>query len=361
VGAEITARWLARLAQRGTLAVWGALALLFALSPLLAPGSLDQSSLLSMLPFAAVLMIAAIGQTLVVQQGGLDFSVAGAIALSAVILTHNAKGGGSVAFAMAIAIAACVAAGVVNGLLVGRGGVPPIIATLGVNALLVGTAVEVSQQSVVPAPADLTRFMLDKTLGLPHTFLIACAAVALVAFVMRRTVLGREYEFAGMSPAAARVAGMPVARLQLCGYAAAGAFYAVAGIVLAGYIGNPDINAGSPYLLSTVAAVVLGGASLAGGRASVVATAAGALFLSQLNQVVLASGSEIWAQYLIQGAVIALGMALRSIPTAALTSRWRSEPAAAWIEPTTSQSLPVGGQTRQIDRQEGIQEHVPHT
>jgi ribose transport system permease protein len=337
--ATIARRSTTRLARRGSLAVWVALIVLFAVSPLLASGSLGRSAILSMLPFAAVLMIAAIGQTLVIGQGGLDFSVPGAIALSAVIVAHVGADGHGIVVAIVVALAACIAGGVLNGVLVSRGGVPPIIATLGVNSLLIGAAVQVSQQTVVPAPADLTRLMLDKTAGIPNTFLIACALVAGVAFVMRRTVFGREYEFAGMSPAAARVAGMPVARMQIAGYAIAAASYAVAGIVLAGYIGNPDINAGNPYLLSTVAAVVLGGASLAGGRASVVATGAGALFLSQLNQVVLASGSEIWAQYMIQGAVIALGMALRAVPLGFLVSSRRDGSAAEPPQGTAAQDL----------------------
>jgi ribose transport system permease protein len=306
-----------RLARRGSLAIWAALVVLFCASPLIASGSLQKSALLSMLPFAAFLIIAAIGQTLVIQQGGLDFSVPGAISLAAVIVTHHADGDdGKVLVGVILAIAACTVAGALNGLLVARARIPPIIATLGVNALLIGAATQLSHRTVIAAPGNLSRFMLDKTVGLPNTLLIAVALTAVCALVMRRTVFGRLYEHAGTSPAAARIAGMPVARLQASGYAVAGATYAVAGVCLAGYLRNPELDVGSPYLLSTVAAVVLGGASLSGGRASVVATAGGALFLSQIDQVVLSSGTQIWAQYLIQGAAIGLGMVLRVIPAA---------------------------------------------
>jgi ribose transport system permease protein len=307
----------ARLARRGSLAIWAALVVLFCASPLIASGSLQKSALLSMLPFAAFLIIAAIGQTLVIQQGGLDFSVPGAISLAAVIVTQHANGDdGKVLVGVILAIGACTAAGTLNGLLVARARIPPIIATLGVNALLIGAATQLSHRTVIAAPGNLSRFMLDKTVGLPNTLLIAAALTAVCALVMRRTVFGRLYEHAGTSPAAARIAGMPVARLQVSGYAVAGASYAVAGVCLAGYLRNPELDVGSPYLLSTVAAVVLGGASLSGGRASVVATAGGALFLSQIDQVVLSSGTQIWAQYLIQGAAIGLGMVLRVIPAA---------------------------------------------
>ena len=307
----------ARLARRGSLAIWAALVVLFCVSPLIASGSLGQSALLSMLPFAAFLIIAAIGQTLVIQQGGLDFSAPGAISLAAVIVTHHANGDdGRLVVGVILAIAACTAAGALNGVFVARAGIPPIIATLGVNALLVGVATELSHRTVIAAPGNLSRLMLDKTVGVPNTLLIALALTAGCALVMGRTVFGRLYEHAGTSPAAARIAGMPIVRLQVSGYAVAGATYGIAGVCLAGYLRNPELDVGSPYLLSTVAAVVLGGASLSGGRASVIATAGGALFLSQIDQVVLSSGTQIWAQYLIQGAAIGLGMALRVVPAA---------------------------------------------
>ena len=328
----------ARAGRQGNLTVWVALLLLIVASPILAPGSLSGSALRGMLPFAAVLAIAAIGQTLVIQQGGLDFSVPGAISLSAIILTHHADQHESgLIGAIVIALVVGTAAGALSGLLVARGSIQPIIATLGVGALLVGVSDQVSNQLVVPAPAQFTNFMLEKTVGIPNTFLIAVVLVILVAIPMRKTVFGRQLEFTGTSPVAARTAGLPVVRLRVAAYALAGTFYAIAGIVLAGYLGNPDIDAGNPYLLSTVTAVVLGGAALTGGRASVVATAVAALFLVQLEQVILASGSEVWAQYMIQGVVIALAMLVRMVPWRTLTShRHGREPSAPTprVEPT---------------------------
>lgn len=315
--------------------MWIALVALVVVSPILAPGSLSGSALRGMLPFAAVLAIASIGQTLVIQQGGLDFSVPGAISLSAIILTHHAgQQESGVVGAIAIALVVGTAAGALSGLLVARGSIQPIIATLGVGALLVGAADQASNQLVVPAPPQFTHFMLEKTAGIPDTFAIAVILVILVAIPMRKTVFGRQLEFTGTSPAAARTAGLPVVRLRVTAYALAGTFYAIAGIVLAGYLGNPDINAGSPYLLSTVTAVVLGGAALTGGRASVVATGVAALFLVQLEQVILSSGAEVWAQYMIQGVVIALAMAIRTIPWRLLARRFRHEPEPALPQPT---------------------------
>src|SRR3989454_4584484 len=120
-------------------AIWVATALLFAVSPLLASGSVSQSALLSVLPFAAILAIAAIGQTLVVQQRGFDLSVAGMITLTTIIVTRFAQGSDARLWgALALVAVACVASGLVSGLAITWLGVTPLVATLGVNALLTG-------------------------------------------------------------------------------------------------------------------------------------------------------------------------------------------------------------------------------
>jgi len=325
-------------------AVWVALALLFAVSPLLASGSLSSSALRSMLPFAAVLIIAAVGQTLVIQQRGLDFSVPGAISLAAVIITHDAaQRNDRLAVSIVVALVACAVAGLLNGLLVAVARVPAIIATLGTGALLTGAATQYSNQTVIPVPQNLSHALVDTTAGVPNTFIIAVVVTVVVAVVMRRTVFGRRYELTGTSPAAARIAGLAVTRLTLVGYVLAGLSYGVAGVVLAGYLSNPDLNAGDPYLLSTVAAVVLGGASLGGGRASVIATAAGALFLAQLDQVVLSSGSSAWAQYLIQGGVIGIGMTLRLLPERVVSFRLRRRGQGGRQRVPEAKPVSVGG------------------
>lgn len=297
-------------------AVWAATAVLFAISPLLAAGSVSHSAILSMLPFAAILAIAAIGQTLVVQQGGLDLSVPGAIALAAAMVTKLPGGDtGKLLPVLLLVVAAALATGLVVGLAVTRLGITPLVATLGVNALLLGTVVEITGGSIAStAPQNLTSFSQGKTLGVPHTAMIAVALVLAVAFVMRRTVWGRRLEAIGANPRSAVVAGMPVRRYQVGVYMAANLCYAAAGVLLAGFISAPTLFSGDSYLLPTIAAVVLGGTSLAGGRGSVVATAMGALFLTQLEQVVLAMGAEDAVQLLIQGVIVGFGMGLRRVP-----------------------------------------------
>jgi ribose transport system permease protein len=324
-------------------AVWIATLALFAVSPLLASGSVSHSALLSMLPFAAILAIAAVGQTLVVQQGGLDLSVPGAIALAAALVTKVPGGDtGKLVPVLLLVIGAAVATGLVVGVAVTRLGITPLVATLGVNALLLGTVLQVTGGSIAStAPHNLTSFSQGRTLGVPHTAILAIALVLVVALVMRRTVFGRRLEAIGANPRAARALGMSVRRHQVGVFVAANLCYAAAGVLLAGFISAPTLFSGDAYLLPTIAAVVLGGTSLAGGRGSVVATAVGALFLTQLEQVVLAMGAQDAVQLLIQGVIVGFGMGLRQVPWARLRALTGPR-APTGPRPTTTGPAPEG-------------------
>lgn len=296
--------------------IWVATAALFAVSPLLASGSDSRSALLSMLPFAAILAIAAIGQTLVIQQRGLDLSVAGMITLTTIIVTKVPNGdGGKLPEAIGLVVLACVCSGLVSGTAITRFGITPLVATLGTGALLQGAILQITNGTAnISTPASLDTFALDKTLGIPNTVLIAAGVLLLVAAVIRSTVLGRRFVAVGASPPAAHAAAIRVRTYELGTYVAAALAYGTAGVLVAGYLRTPGIGSGDDYLLPTIAAVVLGGTSLAGGTGSVIATAGGALFLTQLEQVVLGMGAPNSVQLVIQGAIIALGMGLRTAP-----------------------------------------------
>jgi ribose transport system permease protein len=317
-------------------AIWVATALLFAISPFLAPGSISHSALLSMAPFAAILAIASIGQTLVVQQRGLDLSVPGVITLSTIIITKYPDGhDGRLPAAIGLVALAAAAAGLVSGVAITYFGITPLIATLGVNALLQGVVFQItSGSSTAAATPGLARFALEKTVGIPNTVVIAAVAVAITALVIRTTIVGRRFVATGANPAAARAAGIRVRRYELLTYVLAAVFYGAAGILVAGFLGTPGIGAGDGYLLPTIAAVVLGGTSLAGGVGSVVATAGGALFLTQLQQVVLGMGAPSSVQFIIQGSIIAVGMGLRNVPWARLRRLAPDRPAPVDQPPT---------------------------
>lgn len=311
-------------------AIWVATAVLFAISPLLAGGSVSRSALLSMLPFAAILAIAGIGQTLVIQQRGLDLSVPGMITLTTILVTRIPDGHDDrLPKAIGVILLACIASGLISGIAVSWFSITPLVATLGVNALLQGVIFQItSGASTSAAPPGLAGFALDKTLGIPNAVLVAVAAILLVAGTIRATVVGRRFVAVGASPAAAHAAGVRVKAYEVATYVFASITYGAAGILVAGFLGTPGIGAGNDYLLPTIAAVVLGGTSLVGGVGSVVATGVGALFLTQLEQVVRGMGAPSSVQFVIQGSIIALGMAIGAVQWRRLRDLARPGPRA---------------------------------
>ena len=294
--------------------IWVATGLLFLLSWGVQPQSVSQSSLLGMFPFAAILAIVAVGQTLVIQQGGIDLSVPGTISITVVIVSFYPGGDSSkLGTAVAMAFGVALAAGLVNGITVSRIGITPIVTTLGMNALLYGGVLAISGGTVRYTTDRLQTIATSTVLGVPTTVLVAIVVTAVVGFVIKRTVVGRRFEAVGASAVAARAAGLEPMRYQVAAYVGASLLYCSGGVLLAGIIVQPSSFQGDSYLLPSVAAVVLGGTSLLGGLGSVVASAAGALFLTQLEQLVLTTGVSAGVQYLIEAGAIAGGVAVHSV------------------------------------------------
>lgn len=282
----------------------------------LAPQSLSIPALSTMLPFMAILGVAAIGQHLVIQQRGFDISVAGTISLSAVIVTNfTERGAGAtdIVLAVLLALGAGTAVGTINGLIVTLLRVPPLVTTIGVNALAIGATVHISGGVPSAVPDALGALALGRSFGVPNTFLVMLAIAAIVVFFERRTVIGRQFIAIGTSPSAARALGIRVTSYGWLTYAFAGLFFALAGVLLAGFVSVPTIMCGNEYMLSTVAAVVVGGNSLSGGRASIPATIIGAFFLTYLGQLVLSVGFERSTQDVVKATIIIIGVALPEI------------------------------------------------
>ncbi len=307
---------------RGLVTVIVALVLLVLAGMLFAPSSLNKGAVLGMLPFAAVLAIVALGQTLVVMQGGIDLSIAGSVSLVIVIITHEAYGNDARVLPAALAaLVVAVLAGFLNGLLIGRLGLNAIVATLGTNALLYAGVLGVSGGTPRQTTDLLASIADGDVLGIPNAVYFAVFAVAVTTVAVKRTVAGRRFEAVGANGAAAWTTGLFVTRHRAGGYVWAQVLYWLGGLLLAGIINKPTAYQGGSYLLASVAAVVLGGTSLLGGRGDLVATALAALFLTQLDQFVLALGVTFAVQTLTQAAALAIGVALYTIDWSGLRRR----------------------------------------
>lgn len=302
--------WLRRVLPGSS--IWYATALLFLVSWVLAPGSVSSTSINAMLPFAGILAIAAVGQTLVIMQRGIDLSVVGMITLAGMgICEFYASRGTSLAVALLFIAVVAVVVGLVNGLVIGYLRVSPLVATLAMNAILIGAAIHYSGGSPSRAPGGLSSFAEAEFLGISTTVWIALGVVALVAFVIARTVWGRRFVVVGASVPAARATGIAIEWYQLSAYVAAALCYAAAGVVLAGLLNTPNVGMGDEYLLASIAAAVVGGTALTGGKGNILGTAVGALFLTQLTQLVLSMGAPTSTQLVIQSVVIAVAAAIQ--------------------------------------------------
>ena len=279
-----------------------------------APSSLTLGALSGSLPFAAIIAIVGLAQLLVVQQGGFDLSVAGGVSLAVVIATHFPDGNDALLGpAILFALACALAAGLANGVLVGFLNLNAIIATIGVNALLYGAVFAVSGGT----PRITTRLLASiaggETLGVPNSIYFALAALLLVSFVLKRTVAGRRFEAIGANPLAARAVGLNTRIHCMMAYVFSQLLCCLAGVLLAGITREPTAFQGDSLLLPSVAVVVLGGTSLLGGRGFPVSTVVAALFLNQLSQFALAVGVPYSAQTIIQALALGFGIGVYSI------------------------------------------------
>ncbi|MCC0575777.1 ABC transporter permease/substrate-binding protein [Streptomyces californicus] len=291
-----------------------ALVVLVVAMSLLSGDFLTTQNLLNVGVQAAVTAILAFGVTFVIVSAGIDLSVGSVAALSATVLAWSATSAGvPVVLAVVLAILTGIACGFVNGVLVSYGKLPPFIATLAMLSIARGLSLVISQGSPIAFPDSVSR--LGDTLGgwLPVPVLVMIAMGLVTALVLGRTFIGRSMYAIGGNEEAARLSGLRVKRQKIVIYALSGLFAAVAGIVLASRLVSAQPQAAQGYELDAIAAVVIGGASLAGGVGKASGTLIGALILAVLrNGLNLLSVSAFWQQVVI-GVVIALAVLLDTL------------------------------------------------
>ncbi len=247
------------------------------------------------------------------------------ISLAAVFVTKFPAGDNGLLFQWAlVAIGSGAISGLVCGIAITRFRITPLVATLAVNALLYGVVLYMTKgTSTHEVPSVLGDFAVGRVYGIPYLAIVALVAIVIVEIAIRATKFGRRFVAIGANQRAARAAGMRVVLYQTVTYVIAGATYAIAGVLLAGYLGIPSLLVGNTYLLPVITVVVLGGTSLLGGAGSVAATAVGAIFLTQLQQVTIGMGARTSAQFIIQAGIIAFGMALRLVEWRELFARFK--------------------------------------
>ncbi|MGP3933121.1 ABC transporter permease [Nonomuraea sp. KM88] len=261
-----------------------------------------QTIAIAAAPFALI----ALGQTLVILTGGIDLSVGSIIALSAMTAAYTVKGHPErLWLALLVAMLVGLAAGAVNGFLVSKVNVPPFIATLGMLTTASGLAYVVGQGAPINGlPQNFGEIANNKIFGLQIPVVVMIVGIAALALIMKRTSYGMRVYAVGGNPVAAQIAGVKTTRILFSVYALSGLLAGLSGVMLASRVISGPPNLGEGYELDAIAAVVIGGASLLGGRGSILGTALGLFLIQTLNNGLDILVVPAYWQSVIKGALI---------------------------------------------------------
>jgi ribose/xylose/arabinose/galactoside ABC-type transport system permease subunit len=289
---ELVKRW-----QRETALVVIGLVLV-AILAVASPRFLGAGNLKSTLATASIGGVLAIAEALVLLSGGLDLSV-GAIAgvsvmLAGDLMQHNM----AVGLACVVAVVAAGVLGLVNGALIGLTGLPPIIVTLGTLGVFTGLEFAITNgQWINTIPNSLTNSIGGEAAGLPVIVWIWLGVAAVVSLALHLHRSGRAFYAVGDNLSAAVRVGLPVRRVQASSYVIAGLLSGVAGLMFLAYSGFATPATGAGYELSAIAAAVVGGVSLSGGKGTVLGATLGALLLGAVSVgMTFANINALWDQ-----------------------------------------------------------------
>ncbi|WP_433621764.1 ABC transporter permease [Nocardia sp. CA-120079] len=271
------------------------------------PNFLTADNIGDLLVASTILTVLALGQQFAITVGGIDLSVGANLPWAAAVLGYLASHGYPMAVAIGAAILSGLAVGVVNGVLVGRLHMTDFVVTLGMLSVLNGITLLLTHGNTEAVSSRfLQRLALDGIGPVRWFWLLALLAALVVAGIIFRTRIGTHLLATGGRLEAARDTGISVNRIRLFAYAMSGLLCGIAGVMLVARNGGADPSLQTTYLLSSIAAVVLGGSSLSGGKASVLGTVCGAvLFTSLINGFTILGISQYY-QPVAVGAVLLL-------------------------------------------------------
>lgn len=281
-----------------------ALAVVFSI---LSPIFLTAGNLTNILIQAGTNAIIAAGMTFVILSANIDLSVGSMLALASVLGASYMADGGPIIVGVLIILAAGVAGGLLNGVAVAFLGFPAFITTLATMWLFRGLAyVFTNGQAVTGLPRDFRILATGGILGIPNVVWLVALVYAVCYFVLAQTTLGRQIYAVGDNKEAARLSGVNVRRVTVIVFVIAGLLAALGGVVLTSRLFSGQPIAGITYELSAIAAVVIGGTSLFGGKGNILGTLVGAVFIATLlNGLVILNVSSFWQQVFMGLVVLA--------------------------------------------------------
>lgn len=297
------------LGGRQELLILGMCALAATVLSLQSENFLQGTNLVNLARNVSWFAVAAVGVSLVILIGGIDLSVGAVMALAGLICAICLRAGLPLPVAIAAGLLSGVAVGMVNGLLVGRFGLPPFIVTLGTMGVARGLTLGLTGGAPIrELPATFRALgQSDLELGpltLPLSLVTMAALAALVALLLDRTVLGRYIYTLGQDEEALRLAGVPTIQVKITVYTLSGALAACGGIMMTAWLGVAAPTAAQGYELDIIAAAVIGGASLFGGEGSVLGVVLGTLLMLMVRNGMVLLGLPAYLQTGAIGAII---------------------------------------------------------
>lgn len=278
------------------------------------PDFLTMRNASNVITFSAIVAVLAVGQFFVILTGGIDLSVGSTVALSTVVTALMLKNGQPAGLAVITTLAACALVGLVNGVLVVWLRLAPFIATLATLSIVQGISYIIQSTSLIQINNAhfVTWFSDGHVLGVPNPVVIFVLLTLVAAFISKYSTFGRRLYAIGGNREAARLSGLPVSRDLLVTYTLSGLLAGLAGLLAAAQLLQGSSLIGQGYELDAIAAVVVGGASLFGGRGDPISAVIGNLIIATITNIMNLIGISSQPQLVIKGGVIILAVFLSS-------------------------------------------------
>lgn len=293
-----------------------ALVALVAVFAMLSPIFLTANNLTNIFTQISINVILAVGMTFVILIGGIDLSVGSVMAFCAVVAGTVLKiegldTGMAIALALVASIAVGAVCGLANGAISAVWAIPSFIVTLGMLNIARGAALQWTQaRSIYEFPDAFNNFGSATVLGVPAIFLVALALVAMGWFVLNRTVFGRLIYAIGNNEEAVRLAGHPVRFYKIAAFVICGAAVGVGAVIYMTRLTIASPISGIGFELNAIAAVIIGGTSLSGGRGSIIGTLLGACIIGVLANGLILIGMSDFLRQMVTGLVIILAVVM---------------------------------------------------
>lgn len=287
------------------------LILLIIVVSILNPSFLDLSNLLNLLRQISINGLIAFGMTFIILTGGIDLSVGSILALSSAFIALMITSGVDPIIALIIGVLIGFFLGAVNGLLVTKGNMAPFIATLATMTIFRGLTLVITDGNPITNLGDSYLFQLfgkGYFIGIPVPAVTMIIVFVILLIILQKTTFGRHTYAIGGNEVAAKISGIKVNKIKILIYGISGLMSALAGGILTSRLNSAQPTAGTSYELDAIAAVVLGGTSLTGGKGRIVGTLIGVLIIGVLNNGLNLLGVSSFYQQVVKGVVILIAV-----------------------------------------------------